>query len=412
MDLTKYKSSPYAENSPLRGDKNTTPLAAALRGVLGQEEPGSVLDPGTAQNKRINEGTNLASMLADLTPAKALAGAAAKGAMLAGALRRGGRPDLYLSHGADAANLLHKDGNILQELMHPSFAVTKGAPAPPWGDTILIPQLGKVDPRTSPTSLHNRDAYTPGYLNSEVQSLPSFATPRDIARARLKDRYKTYWMKGGLNVETPDAVLQTMRFPSFGAYEHHPRGGDALIDQLTQAHPEHTQNISGAKLKELKEKMMLWGEKKLPGFTTDTDGLPFDNKLALLAQAVPDEDKHKVYGIIKALRNTPSDYAEAKMFGPFQLSPDNFAGALIKEGNLSDELAFALENRNIRTDIVPEEIFTDPSYRAETADMWHRFGVPHGNSRTLPPLSLRQRAQGGFENPDFEDLINAMKKPL
>lgn len=61
-------------------------LAAALRGFLGQTEPGSVLEPTTALNKDVNERVGLISMLSDLLPGKALFGAAAKSALRSGAL--------------------------------------------------------------------------------------------------------------------------------------------------------------------------------------------------------------------------------------------------------------------------------------------------------------------------------------
>lgn len=72
MDLTKFGASPYAQGGPARGDQNQSALAAALRGLLGKSEPGSVLEAATAPNKSINEATGLASMLTDLVPPKAL----------------------------------------------------------------------------------------------------------------------------------------------------------------------------------------------------------------------------------------------------------------------------------------------------------------------------------------------------
>lgn len=84
MDLTSYGASPYGEGGPARNQQQNK-VSAALRGVLGMEEPGSVLDPATAGLKAVNDKTQLASILTDLLPGKA-ALTGAKGAMVAGQL--------------------------------------------------------------------------------------------------------------------------------------------------------------------------------------------------------------------------------------------------------------------------------------------------------------------------------------
>jgi hypothetical protein len=83
-DLTRYGASPYGEGSPKRNQQQST-LSAMLRGALGQEEPGSVLDPQTADLKATNEKAQLASILSDLWPGKAaVAGSAKLAPLLAG----------------------------------------------------------------------------------------------------------------------------------------------------------------------------------------------------------------------------------------------------------------------------------------------------------------------------------------
>ena len=69
-DLTQYRG-PF--RVPSDSPPNMHPLAAALRGSLGQDEPGSVLDPQTLSNKSVNKATSIASMLSDLVPSKGAA---------------------------------------------------------------------------------------------------------------------------------------------------------------------------------------------------------------------------------------------------------------------------------------------------------------------------------------------------
>lgn len=69
-DLTQYRG-PFLK--PGDSPPNMHPLAAALRGSLGQDEPGSVLDPQTLSNKSVNKATSIASMLSDLVPSKGAA---------------------------------------------------------------------------------------------------------------------------------------------------------------------------------------------------------------------------------------------------------------------------------------------------------------------------------------------------
>ena len=84
MDLTSYGASPYGEGGPARNTQQNK-VSAALRGALGMEEPGSVLDPDTAGLKAVNDKTQLASILTDLIPGKA-ALTGAKGIAMAGQL--------------------------------------------------------------------------------------------------------------------------------------------------------------------------------------------------------------------------------------------------------------------------------------------------------------------------------------
>jgi len=72
-DLTQYRG-PFLKSAD--SQPNMHPLAAALRGVLDQEEPGSVLDPQTQSNKSINNATNISSLVSNLIPSKGAMGLA------------------------------------------------------------------------------------------------------------------------------------------------------------------------------------------------------------------------------------------------------------------------------------------------------------------------------------------------
>lgn len=382
MDLTKYSNSPYRGGMPARGDTNTSALAAALRGVLGQEEPGSVLDPETASNKRINDSVQLGSILTDLLPGKA----ALKGAALAGALRRGGRPDLYLWHNARAKQLLQGGEALLPELVHPSFGISKGAPITVMGgDTLLIPRLNKVDPRTSPTSLQNRDFWSPLYQDSLSANMPEDAGIRALARARLADRFDIFWPKGGANAAAGAfdvlGALQPMRFPSFAAFENHPRGGNALVDQLRGDPPKGTTPITQERILELRDDVLGLAESKIPGFAAATEGMNINEQLPLIAQGLPEVDKSKIYEFIKALRSSPSEYAEAKQYGPVQLSKDNFAGAIIKKSPFANKLADSLLDRGVDALVVSPKNYTDRLTNAALIDDWHHYDINYGLSK-------------------------------
>lgn len=96
------------------------------------------------------------------------AGVAALGAIpfipSLGMIRSMGREDLMPWHGTDRINLsvLLDDGG---ELYSPSLGISQGTIPSQWvggqNELALIPKVGAFDPSTYPTTLFNRDAYTP-----------------------------------------------------------------------------------------------------------------------------------------------------------------------------------------------------------------------------------------------------------
>lgn len=109
MDKTGF-SSPYAEGSPKRNQQQSA-LSAMLRGALGQEEQGSVLDEGYKDRKATNEKAQLASILTDLLPGKASVAGAAKLAPLLAGTFIGPRAKTWNAKAAAEASALLKAGH-------------------------------------------------------------------------------------------------------------------------------------------------------------------------------------------------------------------------------------------------------------------------------------------------------------
>ena len=160
MDLTSYGASPYGEGSPKRGDQNQSKVAAALRGILQQEEPGSVLDAATAGNKELNAGFNLASILSDAVPAKGAMGLAGtfigknaktwntKAALEASKLLKAGHdPEMVRKL---TGTSLFPDGQLRQEITDHDAVLTRmlmpDAKADVLGKQLIHPELAAAYP--------------------------------------------------------------------------------------------------------------------------------------------------------------------------------------------------------------------------------------------------------------------------
>lgn len=345
-------------NSPdVADDPISRKAAAMLRGFLGMDPKGSVLDPRYAADKKLQHATEGASLISDLLPGKAALSGIVP--MALGALRRGGRPDLFLSHGASAANLVNKDtGKLINELTHPSFAITKDTPRAPFGDVMLIPREGKFDPRTSPSSLHSTDAWTPHWSDSLENDLKynqqGIASQRDLARARLDDKFKNRFEKGGLNVVSPnEAIIGSTRYPSFEAYEKNFPKNPQLPTSFWKKLDQDMEQDVLARIDPDELDELMGDPDALQEIMTDQVN-PTDFIKRLLANdantITPAGAKDKVeYArkILQKIRNAEPDYAELKQWGNVQLSPDNFAGAFIKNGPDAMRVSEALRQRGI-----------------------------------------------------------------
>lgn len=389
MDLTKYGTSPYGPGSLLRGDQNQSPLAAALRGFLGQEEPGSVFDSAAAPNRAINNAVQLGSTISDLVPGRA-AMSGVPAAM--GMIRKGGRPDLFLTHGTNVRKLLNNN-KVLTELTHPSMGITRDAPETPWakrdGSVTLVARPDVFDPVRYPASLHNTDAWTPGYLDALHRPIgyAPRASTRTEAKLRLADRFEHRFDKGGLNA-VDETVIGSTRFPSFEAYENSPLGADLLTRfargtegflSEVQAQLTNLERIIAERLAEER------GIKRPGEYSLGTELSKLasgDTPLGFMF-----EDVLAAQNLIKELRRVPQQYAELKAWGHVPVTGSSFSHVIANSKDFDsmdwNNLSSVLDDRGIKViDWVPK---TEKQW-ADLADYINAQALRSykGNMRALP----------------------------
>lgn len=196
---------------------------AALIETLGLSKPAENQPQAVHDANAFGEAAGLAGPLAaPKAPgaAKALVNAVLEGpragsrAGQIGAIRLGGAPDLYATHGVDPGSLYHynsrpkgqakwdKELSPTIELSNPSIAIRSNTLSNPFGpDLRLVPRQGAYDPATSASTLFNRDAYTPraGAFEGKVAAQDSSwrreqevyggtVPPGGTAKSRLLDR--------------------------------------------------------------------------------------------------------------------------------------------------------------------------------------------------------------------------------
>lgn len=132
----------------------------------GQYTAGRLTPLATAGVKVAGEGAKRLVNAMVSRPAPSRSGPIPSAKSQEGAIRVGGREDLFASHDTKLEKLAstqNRAGTV--ELTAPSFAVTReGVPANfsggGTGSLQLIPKVGAFDPATSASTLFNRDAYT------------------------------------------------------------------------------------------------------------------------------------------------------------------------------------------------------------------------------------------------------------
>ena len=134
-----------------------------------------------------------------------------------GALRVGGDPRYIQSHAVDTEKLLGTEQKLPRELYNPSFAITVGDVSRFNPETVIIPHLGKLDPKLDKTVLTAVDYYTPRYNSAAGARYDTLI--KGLARSkaygdpnmreetlhklfgRLADRYATQFPRGGFMQE-------------------------------------------------------------------------------------------------------------------------------------------------------------------------------------------------------------------
>ena len=413
-----------------RVDNPVLPIAAdalgipALQRTLERLSYGDRLTEGSGETFRLKNDTTDAAMAAlpmaqalrkFATPAIEAMPAALSGSRTAqrGAITVGGNPDLYPGHGTSAGNLLNvfasrdpaKAG--IAELSGPSIGIGKGGPDlsfahGPGGGVLLVPRVGAYDPAAYPTTLFNRDAYTPRdrqlgdyKISLEAQNaakdlaeawhpgmLKYFKTPENLRQAalaghagaridaRLADpRNKDLWArefseKSTGNWAHDEAIKGSPAFRSFKQFENSPLGAALLMDKrnpdLADGAIERWQGqgaldkVFGQGFTDFLNKPQAKWDPAVSGDELATQfahyspsgaakkGMTFDQFLSISAPSLrqtvldwgstPEHLNQAAREYRGLLKQTPSNYAEIKVAGPTQLSPENWAGAVMLHG--------------------------------------------------------------------------------
>lgn len=349
------------------------------------------------------------------------AGAAIPAAV--GMLRKGGDASLIPWHQTRGISLL----DALRgrgELTSPSIGISREAIPDKFftgsGDAMLIPKVGAFDPGAYPATLFNRDAYTPrmGNYNS-AQFLPG---QREMAAARLADRdiggellrgtesFTTgpNGVIGKLPVEYQDIrqalggdfhaipVYDSPTFRNFASFERSPRGAGLLQSGAEVHNTDYIQNAREAykrafpnltpyerdsAMQAVGQLLELQSKTKTPENMQKVldriDALPgLFPDLARMIDLDPNAVE-KLQRFRGGLANSPSEYAELKVHGNTQISPEHFAGALIgldQHGisNIGKAVSAALIKRGIPTQLIPAGSFYDSRQAFELANELQR----------------------------------------
>ena len=297
-----------------------------------------------------------AQMGGDIASMMLPGGATAKMAvLLPGLLRK----DLIVSTASKTTDLL-RSGRLARELYNPSFAITSNKVSPfsaSWtggpNNVTLIPRYGAIDPKRAPVVVAPIDAYTPrrsDATGASVEEKAKFMSPwfsdedymeklKVFAQDRLTDKFISRYPQGGRGGEATGRRASIGGIPKYGQ----PFDTSFLtVQPLVKANitPSHWQAIGMSdKFPTLEHyEKSPYGAKRL---TEGPEYVPLYNQAAALedyygADALGsilkdyNHNEHKrLRELLKQLRSTRSEYGELKRFGPMQLNPENFAGALV-----------------------------------------------------------------------------------
>jgi len=356
------------------------------------------------------------------------------------ALYPGGSDDLLLSHATSAENLLprgaNSERNLRRELYHPSWGITAKGDLPNFGDTVVVPNPAKLEPRVSPTVIRAGDFYSPRWTDSKagggldklidakkpgsyyndlqsklqyyrdqaakwpsddfypemvkkmeegLKNMDQTVRPnRGLAAARLSDRFDPLFPKGGfwgegakpgfadpqVNSLHKLRIDQSPHFQSFKHLAESPYGGKIIdadkggsagtkIAKLETKIADISEVLAipgpeGAlqKLNTIPNEQFYPIMKGLAGGAGPDMGLLARSPEGQFEQITPENYRRVAeffQKVLKTLKTMPTEYGEAKTFGPWQMNSDNIAGIISQDMNpaMLDELARAAQARNI-----------------------------------------------------------------
>lgn len=302
--------------------------------------PGALPAKGAAAIKALAVG------LADKLPAVAAIGA----------LRAGGNPALFATHGSTMNKLLRAG----DELTSPSLGVTKGVQNHFGEDSgiVLLAKEGAFDPRYSTSTLLNRDGYTPRIRGYRMGKAPTYNSAGDMRKeetawARLDDRFKGpieerikfgegHNYPGSLSIGHQAGIEESPVFRSFKEYERDPRGAQTLSD----ISPVEASEYWITRLQDWYRKTMddnaprMWSDAKIP-----------------LVEAAKRGDEEARQILFQAKR-LPSEYGELKVHGQVPLNSDYWAGAFLNPAGTSTDtvrnMEYQLKHANIPVTNIPQ----------------------------------------------------------
>jgi hypothetical protein len=368
-----------------------------------------------------------------------------------GMLRLGGRADLMPVHTTSPGGferMLRNSGRDRQgvaELYSPSIGVQKGGLQPLFGDMYLIPKVGAFDPKTYPSTMWNRDAYTPRRTDFPGNPVSSLADAdfsrgsyryRTMAEDRLLDRFMTdpegYRMTEGLGVGnkgkfgasvhvTPDhadAMMASPHFRSYSQYERSPYGADVLMDKGTTGglgsnSAATAENLYTDFRGDFRDAQDKWGRR-----LGDDAGIMHEIDLHGLIQTVKkyedllkdSPEGAKLFGEYRSrMASLPSDYAEVKMTGAVPITREHWAGVMLPDqGKEAQKVVRAyLDRQGIQTfDYRPNDVFANSNDQAaharelfDIADMLQKVAGPTRRQPIFPgadfkaPSKMPRRAE-------------------
>lgn len=287
---------------------------AGVKGFTGLGEAPSVMRPEELEAYGTGETAGLASDIADLIPgvgtAKALAGAglgALKGGLgLAGMIRKGGDPSLFMTHSMgdepfNAVNLLAENNPVLTA---PSIAVSRDNPYPfTKGATLVMnPESRAFDPMRQ--ALYPRDAYT--FRRSDASDY--------LDEYRRNPRVDVRLTEGSNPSRAQRLAIELMpRFRSMEGYEKSPFGALNL-----GKFDEETRDASSEILSRYQE------------WVGDHPDVPYSKLTSTLMQEARAGNPN-AQQIIRGSRMLPSEYGELKMLENLPITRENVSAILLPE---------------------------------------------------------------------------------